>query len=119
MSERNLLITILDTNPVWWGMQAAGLTATTANASSNKPRSIQENVCWFWLKLPQLKKIKQCICFQEKVKLGFNDCMSAIVGFLNTYKAMSQNNAVALIAAHNNSALVVYNFISDPKKIEV
>jgi hypothetical protein len=37
--------------------------------------------------------------------------MSAIVGFLNTYKAMSQNNAVALIAAHNNSALA-FNFLA-------
>jgi hypothetical protein len=30
--------------------------------------------------------------------------MSAIVGFLKTYKAMSQDNAVALIAAHNTKA---------------
>jgi hypothetical protein len=46
MSDRNLLITIIDTNPVWWGMQSAGLILSNqssqyTNINSN---SQQDNV---------------------------------------------------------------------------
>jgi hypothetical protein len=44
MSERNLFITILDTNPVWWGMQSAGLIVSTENATVKKTRLLQDNV---------------------------------------------------------------------------
>jgi hypothetical protein len=44
MSERNLLITILDTNPVWWGMQSAGLILPSESANAKKSRLLQDNV---------------------------------------------------------------------------
>lgn len=32
MSEKNLLITIIDTNPVWWGLQSNGLIKSDSSS---------------------------------------------------------------------------------------
>jgi len=34
----------------------------------------------------------------------FSDFLSTVVGFLNVYKTMNQQNAVVLIAAHNTKS---------------
>ncbi len=31
MSDKNLLITIIDTNPIWWGLQSCGLIKSDTN----------------------------------------------------------------------------------------
>jgi len=31
MTDKNLLITIIDTNPIWWGLQSAGLIKSESN----------------------------------------------------------------------------------------
>ena len=38
--DRNLLITIIDTNPVWWGLQAAGLVKSDTQQSTTTPVEI-------------------------------------------------------------------------------
>jgi hypothetical protein len=43
MSERNLLITIIDTNPVWWGLQSAGLIKSTNNTSQKPSQYSDQN----------------------------------------------------------------------------
>lgn len=35
MSEKNLLIVVMDTNPVWWGLQSSGLIKSNANQKNN------------------------------------------------------------------------------------
>lgn len=42
--------------------------------------------------------------FFENFKFKFSDLLSAVVGFLNVYKTMDQQNAAVLIAAHNTKA---------------
>ncbi|CAF0791422.1 unnamed protein product [Brachionus calyciflorus] len=86
--ERNLLIVVLDTNPIWWGLQNSGLIP---NAQTNPKIPLQDNIT-------------------------FNDCLSAVIGFLNAYKTMNQNNSVVLIAAHNTKAEYLYP--SKPKIVE-
>ncbi len=35
MSEKTLLITIVDTNPIWWGLQGSGLIKGTSIQKAN------------------------------------------------------------------------------------
>jgi hypothetical protein len=67
MSEKNLLVMIIDINTIGW-----------------------------------------CINESKKhSKFTLNEFVDACVGFLNAYVAMSQKNAVALIASHDTKASVV------------
>ena len=43
MSQRNLLIAIIDTNPIWWGMQSSGLILAANKSNANKAIN-QDNV---------------------------------------------------------------------------
>lgn len=82
MSEKNLLITIVDTNPVWWNLQSSGaLDSLSGTKESSSHKSDKFNI---------------------------NDFFSCVIGFLNAYKTMNQQNAVALIAAHNTKADYLY-----------
>lgn len=90
MSEKNLLIVVMDTNPVWWGLQSSGLIKSQGSQKSNGVKG-SENY-------------------------NFSDYLSAVIGFLNVYKTMNQLNAVSLIAAHNTKADFLYP--SESKVVE-
>ena len=79
MSEKNLLIMIIDTNIVRWSFYELNKQQQQLNQQSN----------------------------QQPFTL--TDCIDASVAFLNAYIAMNQNNSVCLIAAHNTKALVYIN----------
>lgn len=66
MSEKNLLVMIIDINTIGWSV----------NESKNHSN------------------------------FTLNEFIDVCVGFLNAYVAMSQKNAVALIASHDTKALV-------------
>ncbi|RNA32317.1 general transcription factor IIH subunit 3 [Brachionus plicatilis] len=76
-NEKNLLIVILDTNPIWWGLQNSG------SIQQEDQVPIHDNIT-------------------------FSDCLSGVMGFINAYKTMNQNNSVCLIAAHNTRAEYLY-----------
>ena len=50
MSDKNLLITIIDTNPVWWGLQSSGFIKSDSIHKSANNLLAQTNV-FFKLKI--------------------------------------------------------------------
>jgi len=74
MSEKNLLVMIIDTNPIGWSIN----DLNNARKHSKQPL------------------------------FTLNEFINSCVGFLNAYNAMSQQNAVALIAAHDTKAAYLY-----------
>lgn len=70
MSEKNLLVMIIDTNPIGWAI-----------SDLNKARKQSQQPLY-----------------------TLNEFINSCVGFLNAYIAMSQQNTVALIAAHDTKA---------------
>ena len=103
MSDRNLLITILDTNPIFWGLQSNGLVKQGSNSASRLPL----DVIYSFPRLSLTHFIPFSYfssIFSHSKGFTFEDCLSAVVGFVNVYKTMNQNNAVVLIAAHNTKA---------------
>lgn len=88
MSSKNLLIAIVDTNPLWWGLQSSGLIPPADSDRSNGEKATNGS---------------------SKNKIfTLSDFISATVGFLNVYKTLNQNNAIAVIAAHNTKAEYIY-----------
>ena len=72
MSNKNLLLMIIDTSPILWSLYEANYS------------KIQNN--------------------EQNTKFTISDFINCCIGFINAYVSMNQDNAVALIAAHNNKA---------------
>jgi hypothetical protein len=78
MSNKNLLLMIIDTSPALWSLYETSF--------SKNPQ--QQNIC------------------ESNTKFNVTDFLNSCIGFINAYVSMNQDNAVVLIAAHNFKALV-------------
>lgn len=104
MSDKNLLITIIDTNPLWWGLLSDGHFKSELSKSSNLSKISNPDNVLLSSFLIILMIIKLVLLIFFVFKFDFGDFLSAVIGFINAYKTMNQNNAVVLIAAHNTKA---------------
>lgn len=80
MSNKNLLLMIIDTNPILWSLYDTNIVKDT-----NEQHSTTKNS-----------------------KFKITDFINSCVGFINAYIAMNQDNAIALIAAHNTKAYAFF-----------
>ena len=78
MSNKNLLLMIIDTSPALWSLYETSI-------SKNPAHNIGES----------------------NTKFTVTDFLNSCIGFINAYVSMNQDNAVVLIAAHNFKALVI------------
>ncbi len=71
MGDKNLLITIIDTNPIWWGLKSSGLIISdTFQKPNNNLNTSQSEV-----------NKKQCYTFKLNQNLSFHFISLHLVNF--------------------------------------